>query len=79
MELGFLVALVVGTAVFAGVRLVAEHRAANWRDTARRVGLTDVHEKKFLGILHDLRGESGDFTVVLQHYSRGKNDNGTRL
>jgi hypothetical protein len=80
VELGFLAALAVAVAAFAIGRIISEQRTATaWREAARLLALTDVREKRFLGMPQDLRGESGDFTVMLQTYQRGKNDSGTRL
>jgi hypothetical protein len=80
VELGFLAALAAGVAAFAIGRIISEFRAATaWHEAARAIGLTSIREKKFLGMLQDLRGESGDFTVILETYKAGKNESATRL
>jgi hypothetical protein len=79
MELAFLIPVAAAIVAFSIASIVAERRAAAWREAARRVGLTGIREKKTLGMLQDLRGESDGFTVILQTYQRGKNNQGTRL
>ena len=80
MELAILAVLATGVAAFAIGRIISEFRVATaWHEAARVIGLTDVREKTFLGMLQDLRGESGDFTVILETYKAGKNESATRL
>jgi hypothetical protein len=76
---GLIIPALVASVAFVVAHVLSQERGRQWMRAAESVGVTNPHLETRLGMPSSLTGSTRGFDITISHYSKGKNQQGTRF